>query len=109
MVKPIGLAHPLAEHYTLAVSNSRESGAFTVKADSATLLAARGPALYSLLARLFRMLANEGCTFNWREMAWFILNAEDNEDRAEEARMGIARAYYQAERRSGRSTESTAE
>lgn len=65
----------------------------------ATLLAARGPALYRLLARLFRMLANEGCGFNWREMAWFILNEGENEERADEARVQIARAYYQAERR----------
>ena len=65
----------------------------------ATLLAARGPALYRLLARLFRMLANDGCSFNWREMAWFILNEEYDERQAEESRNGIARAYYQAERR----------
>ena len=73
----------------------------------ATLLSAKGPALYQLLARLFRMLANKKCAFNWREMAWFILN--DNEERSEEARMSIARAYYQAqsqeERRSSRSTD----
>ena len=66
----------------------------------ATLLSARGPALYQLLARMFRMLANKKCAFNWREMAWFILNEGENEERAEQARIEIARAYYQAERRS---------
>lgn len=65
----------------------------------ATLLAARGPTLHRLLARLFRMLAAERCAFNWREMAWFILNESYNEDQAEQARIKIARTYYQAERR----------
>ena len=65
----------------------------------ATLLAARGPALHSLLARLCRMLANEGCAFNWREMAWFILNEGCNEERSEQSRIDIARAYYQTARR----------
>ena len=60
------------------------------------LLAARGPAFHSLLARLFRMLGNEGCSFNWREMAWFILNEGCNESRADEARIEIAREYYRA-------------
>jgi CRISPR system Cascade subunit CasB len=70
----------------------------------ATLLAARGPALQRLLARLFRILANEGCAFNWREMAWFILNEGHNEEEAEQIRIGIALAYYQAERRGSRSS-----
>lgn len=66
----------------------------------ATLLAARGPTLHRLLARLFRMLANAGYAFNWREMAWFILNEGYNESRADEARVEIARAYYRAASRS---------
>ena len=78
---------------------------FYSEARLTTLLSARGPALYRLLARLFRMLANEGCAFNWREMAWFILNSGDNEARAEESRIGIARAYYQTERRSFQKSE----
>ena len=61
-----------------------------------TLLAARGPAFHSILARLFRMLGNEGCSFNWREMASFILNEGYNESRADEARIEIAREYYRA-------------
>lgn len=60
----------------------------------AKLLSARGPALHSLLARLFRLLANEGCAFNWREMAWFILNEGYREQEAEESRIKIARDYF---------------
>ena len=59
-----------------------------------TLLAARGDALHQILARLFRMLASQRCAFNWRDMAWFILNEGHNEERADEARIEIARAYY---------------
>ena len=70
----------------------------------ATLLAARGPALHRLLARLFRLLANEGCAFNWREMAWFILNEGYNEEQAEQSRIRIAREYYRAERRGSQSS-----
>ena len=62
-----------------------------------TLFAARGTALQSILARLFRMLASQRCAFNWREMAWFILNEGSDEQRADEARIEIARAYYRAE------------
>ena len=71
----------------------------------ATLLAARGPTLHRLLARLFRMLASKGCAFNWREMAWFILNDGYNEERADEARIKIAREYYRAEQRRSSSTD----
>lgn len=64
-----------------------------------TLLGARGPMLHRLAERLFRMLASAGCSFNWREMAWFILNEGVNEREAEKSRIGIARAYYRAEPR----------
>lgn len=70
----------------------------------ATLLSARGPTLRRLLARLFRLLANEGCAFNWREMAWFILNEGYNEEEAEQSRIRIAREYYRAERRGSQSS-----
>ncbi len=70
----------------------------------ATLLAARGPALRRLLARLFRLLANEGCSFNWREMAWFIINEGYNEEQAEQSRIRIAREYYRAERSGSQSS-----
>ncbi len=69
-----------------------------------TLLAARGPALRRILARLFRMLASQRCAFNWREMAWFILNEGSHEERADEARIEIARAYYRAEHSSYQSS-----
>ncbi len=69
-----------------------------------TLLAARGPALHRVLARLFRMLASQRCAFNWREMAWFILNEGSHEERADEARVEIARDYYRAESSSYRSS-----
>ena len=65
----------------------------------ATLLSARGETLHRLLARLFRMLGTRGASFNWRDMAWFILNEGYNEEHADQARIEIARAYYQAERR----------
>ena len=65
----------------------------------ATLLAARGPTLHRLLARLFRILANEGCAFDWHEMARFILNEGHNEEQAEQSRIRIARGYYRTEPR----------
>ena len=46
------------------------------------------------------MLASADVTFNWREMANFILADEYDEEAAEGARRRIARDYYQAERRS---------
>ena len=66
------------------------------------LLTARGPMLRALLARMFRMLGTSGVSFNWREMAQFILSADHDEGRAEQARRRIARAYYEAERRRSR-------
>ncbi len=61
------------------------------------LLTAQEEMLRTLLARMFRMLAAAGVSFNWREMARFIFN--NGEAATEEARRRIARAYYQAERR----------
>lgn len=63
------------------------------------LLTSRGQMQRILLARLFRMCAANGVSFDWREMAWFILNEGHNEEEAEKARMQIAREYYRAERR----------
>lgn len=60
------------------------------------LLSARGSMLHQLLARMFRMLGNKRCAFNWRNMAWFILNEGYNEESAEAARVEIARAYYRS-------------
>ncbi len=63
------------------------------------LLSAHGPALHALLARMFRMLAAQGVSLDWREMARFILSDGYDEERGEEARRRIARAYYRAEPR----------
>ena len=68
------------------------------------LLTARGPILRTLLARMFRMLAAAGVSFNWREMAQFILNDGYDEEAAERSRRRIAREYYQAERRSAQAS-----
>ena len=62
-------------------------------------LTARGPMLRNLLTRMFRMLGTAGVTFNWREMARFILNEDHDEEAAEQDRRQIAQDYYQAERR----------
>ena len=102
MAHGAGIAHlprtPVGRALYLGTAREPATRGFYSEARLATLLAARGPTFLSLLARLFRMLANEGCQFNWREMAWFILNEGYNEGEADKSRMGIARAYYQAER-----------
>ena len=63
------------------------------------LLTARGPMIRILLERMFRMLATADVSFNWREMASFILNQGYDDKAAEQSRRRIARDYYQAERR----------
>ena len=80
-------------------SDSR-SGAYYSEDRLARLLSARDATLHGLLSRLFRMLANGRCAFNWYEMAWFILNEGYNEEEANKSRIEIARAYYRAERQS---------
>ena len=69
------------------------------------LLTARDDMLRVLLTRMFRMLAAEQATFDWREMAAFILNDGFNDERAEEGRRRLARAYYRAERRGSQQSE----
>ena len=69
------------------------------------LLTARGPMLRILLARMFRMLAAASVSFNWREMASFILSEGYDDEVSENARRYIAREYYQAERRSAHTSE----
>ena len=81
-------------------SESRRESAFYSETRFNRLLTARGPMLRTLLARMFRMLAATGVSFNWREMAQFILNDSYDEDSAEESRRRLARDYYRAERRS---------
>lgn len=63
------------------------------------LLTARGAMLPTLLIRMFRMLASAGVSFDWREMARFILNDGYNESKTEQARRRIARSYYREEQR----------
>ena len=69
------------------------------------LLTARDDMLRVLLTRMFRMLAAAGVSFDWREMASFILNEGHHEDRTEASRRRIARNYYQTARRNSQSTE----
>ena len=63
------------------------------------LLTARGTTLQTLLTRMFRMLASADASFDWREMARFILLHGYDEQRAEQSRSRVARAYYREERR----------
>ena len=56
-------------------------------------------------ARMFRMLAAAGVSFNWREMAQFILNDNYDEDAAELSRRRIARDYYQTQQRAVQSSD----
>lgn len=68
------------------------------------LLTARGEMLRVLLARMFRMLAADQATFDWREMATYILNEGYDDEAAERNRRRIAREYYRAERRGSQSS-----
>ena len=58
------------------------------------LLTARGPILRTLLTRMFRMLSSADQPFNWRQMSELILSDGCYEERAEQTRRRIARAYY---------------
>ena len=88
-------------------TESQRALAFYSEARFNRLLTSGGPMLRTLLARMFRMLAAGGVTFNWREMAQFILNEGYDEDAAEQSRRRIAREYYRAERRSSQSSSET--
>ena len=89
---PVGLA-------LFQGGDSNRARAFYSETRFNRLLTARGPMLHTLLARTFRMLGS-GQSFNWRQMARLILHEGYREDSAEYVRHQIARAYYQAERRS---------
>ena len=69
------------------------------------LLTARGDTLRVLLARMFRMLAAKDTSFDWGEMAAFILSQGYDDDRDEPRRSRLAREYYRAERRSAQQSE----
>ena len=77
----------------------RGGNAFYSESRLSRLLNARGAMLRTLLARTFRMLAAKGVTFDWREMARFILNSGYDETSAEQSRRRIASEYYRARRR----------
>ena len=85
--------------------DAQRATAFYSEARFNRLLMAREEMLRVLLARMFRMLAAEQVTFDWREMAAFILNDGFNDERAEEGRRRLARDYYRAERRSSQQTD----
>ena len=95
---------PVGRALFLGSDTQREKG-FYSETRLNRLLTARGTMLRILLARMFRMLAAAGVSFNWREMAQFILNEEYNEEAAEQARRRIAREYYQAERRNSQTSD----
>lgn len=81
-------------------AESQRGTAFYSETRLNRLLTAREDMLRVLLARMFRMLAAADVSFDWREMAAFILNDGYDEDRAEAGRRRIARAYYRAASRS---------
>lgn len=81
----------------LGGADTRQQG-FYSEARLNRLLTARGPVLRTLLRRTFRMLAAAGQSFDWREMATFILNDGYDEHATDQVRRHIARTYYQAER-----------
>ena len=80
--------------------DSQRSSALYSETRLNRLLMAQGPMLRTLLARTFRMLAAANVSFNWREMATFILNEGYDQQAAEQGRRRIARAYYDTARRS---------
>ena len=84
---------------------SQRATAFYREARLNRLLTARDDTLRALLTRMFRMLAAAGVSFDWREMASFILNEGYDEDRAEAARRRIARDYYRTLRRNSQRSE----
>ena len=79
---------------------SQRTTAFYSEARLNRLLMARDDMLRVLLIRMFRMLAANGVSFDWQEMASFILNENYDKERAEVSRRRIARDYYQTARRS---------
>ena len=95
---------PVGRALFLGSEDRREKGLFSETRFN-RLLTARGPMLRTLLARMFRMLAAANVSLNWREMAQFILSEGDDEEATEQARRRMARAYYQAERRSAQASD----
>ncbi|MDE0207040.1 MAG: type I-E CRISPR-associated protein Cse2/CasB [Candidatus Tectomicrobia bacterium] len=90
----------------LGGDSSRRGSGYYSESRLNRLLTARGPILRTLLARMFRMMAAANQPFNWGEMARFVLYEGYDEERLEQARRHLARAYYQAARRSAQAAES---
>ena len=88
---------PVGRALFLGGANVRQQG-FYSETRLNRLLTARGPVLRILLRRTFRMLAAADQSFDWREMATFILNDGCDEHATDQIRRRIARTYYQAER-----------
>ena len=92
-------------------SESTRATAFYSETRFNRLLNAREDMLRVLLGRMFRMAAGGGVTFNWREMANFIRNADfgdsdeaaeffrRRDEAAERSRRRMARHYYQTQHR----------
>ena len=95
---------PVGQALFLGGESRREPG-FYSETRFNRLMTSRGPMLRILLARMFRIMASAGVSFNWREMASFILNDGYDEDAAEQSRRRIARSYYDAERRGAQPSE----
>ena len=94
---------PVGRALFLGAEGQRDNG-FYSEVRLNRLLTARGEMLRTLLARMFRMMASKDVSFNWREMANFILADDQNEEGAERARRRIARDYYRAERRNAQTS-----
>ena len=88
----------------LYLGTESKSGGFYSETRLGRLLTARDDILRVLLARLFRMLAAAGVSFNWCEMAVFILSEGYDEEQAEQSRRRIARDYYREERHRSQKT-----
>ena len=90
---------PVGRALYLGGESSRAT-AFYSETRFSRLLNAREDMLRVLLGRMFRMAATAGVTFDWREMATFIRNADFGDgEAAERSRRRLARDYYQAQRR----------
>ena len=90
---------PVGRALYLGTDMQREKAFFSEQRFN-RLLTARGDMLRTLLIRMFRTLASADVSFNWREMAQFILNQDYDEERTEELRHRMAREYYRAGRQS---------
>lgn len=96
--------NPVGRALFLGSESRREQG-FYSETRFNRLMTSRGPMLRILLARMFRMLASADVSFNWREMASFILNDGYDDEAAEQSRRRMAREYYGAERRNAQPSE----